>query len=136
MDTIIQLNRYTVGPLCLCTFFFTFAGYKSNHMDKVVIRPVNVVDNSELPEISVDKRPTDGDPIEIDRELYYVCESVFEQQFDHPVIGVIPLVVRNPSKIANIETYIKCLSIAHRKVLFKNANGTCGLESCDEMIII
>jgi hypothetical protein len=50
-------------------------------------------------------------------------------------IGVIPLVVRNPSKVLNIESYIKCLSLAHRKVKFKNDKGTCGLDDCKEMII-
>ncbi len=105
-------------------------------MDKVVLIPFNVIDNIELPEISVDMIPTDGDPIEIDKELYYVCEKIYDKKFDHPRIGVIPLVVRNPATVVNIKEYIMCLSIAHRKVLFKNANGECGLESCDEMIII
>ena len=105
-------------------------------MDKVVLRPFNVIDNTELPEISVDKLPTDGDAIEINTELYYVCEKINEKKFEHPHIGVIPLVVRNPASIVNIKEYIECLSIAHRKVLFKNAKGECGLENCDEMIII
>jgi hypothetical protein len=104
-------------------------------MDKLVIKPFNVIDNTELPEISVSKVPTDGDPLEIDREMYYVCENIIGQQTDLQRIGVIPLVVRNPSKISNIKEYIHCLSIAHRKVLFKNENGVCDLENCDEMII-
>ena len=104
-------------------------------MDKIVLKPYNVIDNTELQEVSFDKRPTDGDPIEIDRELYYVCEMNYEKKSEHPRIGVIPLVVKNPVNVVNIKEYIQCLSIAHRKVLFKNANGTCGLENCDEMII-
>jgi hypothetical protein len=104
-------------------------------MDKLVIKPFNVIDNTELPEISVSRVPTDGDPLEIDREMYYVCENIFGHQSDLQRIGVIPLVVRNPSKITNIKEYIQCLSIAHRKVLFKNENGVCDLENCDEMII-
>jgi hypothetical protein len=104
-------------------------------MEKLLIKPFNVIDNTELPEISVNKVPTDGDPLEIDREMYYVCEKVFGHQTDIKRIGVIPLVVRNPSKISNIKEYIQCLSIAHRKVLFKNENGVCDLENCDEMII-
>jgi hypothetical protein len=103
-------------------------------MEKIVIIPFNVVDQSDLPEISVDQIPTDGDEIEIDTEMYYVCEN-FGQSFDHPRVGVIPLVVRNPSKVLNIKSYIECLSIAHRKVLFKNSLGVCDLENCDEMII-
>jgi hypothetical protein len=104
-------------------------------MDKSIIKPYNVIDQTHLPEISVDQLPTDGDPIEIKGEMYYVCETDISQKFDSPTIGVIPLVVRNPANVSNIETYIRCLSIAHRKVIFKNASGICGLENCDEMII-
>jgi hypothetical protein len=104
-------------------------------MGKVKIKPFNVVDNTELPEMSVDQIPTDGDPLEINREIYYVCENNDQEKSEPGVIGVIPLVVRNPAKVENIETYIKCLSIAHRKVLFKNSKGICDLESCEEMII-
>jgi hypothetical protein len=104
-------------------------------MGKLLIRPFNVVDQADLPEILVDKIPSDGDPLEIDKELYYVCENASRYNYDKQKIGVIPLVVRNPSKVLNIKDYIECLSIAHRKVLFKNENGICDLENCDEMII-
>jgi hypothetical protein len=104
-------------------------------MDKIVIKLYNVIDSTELPEISVDQRPADGDPVEIDGELYYVCEHIPKLKLENEVVGVIPLVVRNPAKIANIADYIKCLSVAHRKVLFKNENGVCDLESCNEMVI-
>jgi hypothetical protein len=104
-------------------------------MSKVVIIPVNVIDNTQLPEMTVNQIPTDGDPLEIKGEMYYVCESVFEQQKNSLQIGVIPLVVRNPSKVLNINSYIKCLSLAHRKVQYKNAKGICDIENCDEMII-
>lgn len=104
-------------------------------MDKIVIRPFNVVEQKELPEITVDQLPIDGDPLEIEKEIYYVCENAFVKHGDHSLIGVIPLVVRNPSRVANIKEYIRCLSIAHRRVLFKNNNEICDLENCDEMII-
>jgi hypothetical protein len=104
-------------------------------MNKATIKPFNVVDNTPLPEIYVDHIPAEGDPLEIDKELYYVCDITNDQQSDSGIIGVIPLVVRNPSRVANIESYIRCLSIAHRKVLFKNAGGTCDIDNCDEMII-
>lgn len=104
-------------------------------MNKVVIIPVNVIENTRLPEMRVNEIPTDGDPLEIKGEMYYVCESVFEQQNDFLQIGVIPLVVRNPSKVRNINCYIECLSLAHRKVQFKNAKGICDIDNCDEMII-
>ncbi len=102
-------------------------------MDKILITPYNVIDNTQLPEMSVDQFPADGDALEISGETYYVCQ--FVQSFESPVIGVIPLVVRNPSQISNIKNYIECLSIAHRRVLFKNAKGICDLDNCDEMII-
>lgn len=104
-------------------------------MDKTVIIPFNVVDNLELPEMLVDQIPVDGDPLEIDGEIYYVCENILTPHTDSAVIGVIPLVVRNPSKVLNIKNYIECLLIAHRRVIFKNSKGICDLDNCDEMII-
>jgi hypothetical protein len=105
------------------------------NMNKTVIKPFKVVGHTGLPEMSVDKFPTDGDPLEIEGELYFVCEQNYKQHVDPPLIGVIPLVVRNPAKVLNINNYIHCLSIAHRKVQFKNDKGICDLDNCDEMII-
>jgi hypothetical protein len=104
-------------------------------MNKIVIKPFNVIDQTDLPELSVDQIPVNGEPLEIKEELYYVCEDDKKQHADNPVIGVIPLVVRDPSKVSNIHEYIHCLSIAHRKVQFKNRKGTCDFDNCDEMII-
>ena len=100
-----------------------------------MIKPFNVVDNTDLPEISVDHTPTDGDPVEINGEMYFVCEQNYKQQDNPPVIGVIPLVVKNPANVLNIKKYIDCLSIAHRKVQWKNKQGICDPDNCDEMII-
>jgi hypothetical protein len=104
-------------------------------MKNIVIKPVNVIDNSELNEVSVSQIPTDGDPIEIKGEMYYVCDSSVKKNTGSLEIGVIPLVVRDPAKVTNIKEYIKCLSIAHRKVQFKNENGLCDLNNCDVMVI-
>jgi hypothetical protein len=104
-------------------------------MIDLVIKPYNVVDKTELQEITVSHLPSDGDPLEINGEMYYVCENNYKPQAGSKVIGVIPLVVRNPAKVTNIKSYLKCLSIAHRKVLFKNDKGSCDLENCDEMTI-
>ena len=104
-------------------------------MNKTVIIPYDVVAQTDLPEISVHQTPTDGDPLEINGELYFVCEQNYKQNSDKQVIGVIPLVVRNPSNVLDIKKYIRCLSIAHRKVQFKNDKGICDLDKCDEMII-
>lgn len=103
-------------------------------MNNIVIKPYNVIDNSELPELPVDQLPANGDPLEIKGEMYYVCESP-DYKSGSPKIGVIPLVVRNPAKVRDIQEYIKCLSIAHRKVKFQNDKGGCDLNNCDEMII-
>lgn len=104
-------------------------------MKPVVIKPFNVIDNTELPQVSSDQKPAGGDPLEIEGELYFVCESGNKQKANPQVVGVIPLVVRNPAKVRNIKEYIECLSIAHRKVLFKNEKGICDLDNCTEMII-
>ncbi len=104
-------------------------------MKKVKIKPYNVIDNIDLPEITVDQFPLDGDPLEIDREMYYVCETNFKSKDGLQKIGVIPLVVKNPAKVANIDSYIKCLSIAHRRMQFRKNNNICDFNDCDEMII-
>jgi hypothetical protein len=104
-------------------------------MSKVKIRSFNVIDNTGLPEITVNQFPDDGDPIEIDREMYYVCEKNYGQEDGLQKIGVIPLVVRNPAKVLNIQNYIKCLSIAHRRLQFMKDKEICDLDNCDEMII-
>jgi len=104
-------------------------------MNSVVIKPFNVTDKTELQELSVNQIPADGDPLEINGEMYYVCESSDGKQAGPVEIGVIPLVVRNPAKVVNIDNYLKCLSIAHRKVQFMNKKGICDLNNCEEMII-
>lgn len=104
-------------------------------MNKVVIKPYDVVTHSDLPELPVTHIPSRGDPLEIGDELYFVCELEDQQKTDTPSVGVIPLVVRNPAEVTNIKEYIRCLSIAHRKVQFRNDKGNCDFDQCDEMII-
>jgi len=104
-------------------------------MIKVKIRPFNVIDHTDLPELTVDQLPVDGDPIEIEREMYYVCETNFQEKDSLHKIGVIPLVVKNPTKVVNIESYIKCLSSAQRRIQYRKENNICDLNDCDEMII-
>ncbi len=103
-------------------------------MDKKIIKLYDVIGNADLPEVSFEQLPGDGDPIEIEGEMYFVCERD-QAQDAQPAIGVIPLVVRNPSDVTNIKEYVKCLSKAHRRVLFKNKKGDTDLEHSDEMII-
>lgn len=83
----------------------------------------------------LDNLPADGDPLEIDGQLYFVCENT-GLVGNGGTIGVIPLIVRNPSIIKDINRYINCLSRAHRKVMFRNKQGACDLENCEEMVIL
>lgn len=99
------------------------------------IKPFNVIEQTELPVITVDHIPENGDPIEIDQEMYYACGTADPGIAETHNISVIPLVVKNPSGVANIEEYIKCLSIAHRRVQFRKKNNLCDFNDCDEMVI-
>jgi hypothetical protein len=104
-------------------------------MSKLKIKPFNVIDHTYLTVITVDQIPVDGDPLEIDREMYYVCETKYKVNDGLQEIGVIPLVVKNPDKVVNINSYIKCLSIAQRRIQYRKKNNICDLNDCDEMII-
>ena len=104
-------------------------------MKKVKIKPFNVIDNTILPEIIVDSVPVDGDPVEIEKEMYYACETNREEKDGVHEIGLIPLVVRNPTNVKNISNYIKCLTIAQRRIQFRKDNNICDFNDCDEMVI-
>jgi hypothetical protein len=104
-------------------------------MKRQLIKPFNVIDNNELSEVFVDHALTDGDPLEINGEMYYVCEQASKPSAGPLSVGVIPLVVRNPRAVKNIKGYIECLSIAHKKVQYKNEKGICDFDNCNEMII-
>jgi hypothetical protein len=104
-------------------------------MSRVKIKPFNVIDQTDLPEMTIDRLPVEGDPLEIDREMYYVCETKGKGKDGLQEIGVIPLVVKNPAKVVNIESYIKCLSTAQRRIQYRKENNICDLNDCDEMII-
>ena len=103
-------------------------------MEKIQIKPYDVIINKDLPEMVLDKLPADGDPLEIDGQMYFVCENSGIHE-NGETIGVIPLIVRDPSNIKDIDRYINCLSRAHRKVMFRNKYGACDLENCEEMVI-
>lgn len=90
---------------------------------QLTIKPFNVIDRNELSEMTVDRLPVDGDPLEINWEMYYVCETN-SQQKDYPLkIGVIPLVIKNPKMAENIEHYLRYLSVAKRKIQYRNDNN-------------
>jgi hypothetical protein len=85
-------------------------------MNKLKIKPVNIIDHIDLPVITVDRIPEKGDPVEIGKEMYFACEKGNPGTGEVQKIGVIPLVVKNPSTVSDIEDYLNCLSIAHRRV--------------------
>ncbi len=99
------------------------------------VKIYNVADNSVLPSVKLDNCPEFGDPLELEKEMYYVCERDCSQAGEVVSIGVIPLVIRNPGLVKNIENYISCLSVAHRRVQFRRQNNICDFTDCDEMII-
>ena len=104
-------------------------------MKKINVKLIDVVDSTNLPEVAMDQIPDEGDPIEINREMYYVCERNLGEDDGVQSIGVIPLVVKNPANVKNIRNYINCLSTAHRRVQFRKGDSDCSLEDCDEMVI-
>jgi|WetSurMetagenome_2_1015567.scaffolds.fasta_scaffold00132_18 hypothetical protein len=81
----------------------------------IEVRIYNVTDKTELDSVTVDTCPRDGDPIEIDHEMYYVCETDCAGTGDIRSIGVIPLVAKDPAKIPDVKDYINCLSVAHKR---------------------
>jgi hypothetical protein len=71
-------------------------------LSRVKILPFEVIDQNDLTEIKTDQVPVDGDPLEIDSEIYYVCETKCMKNNGFQKIGVIPMVVKNPSVVQNI----------------------------------
>jgi len=104
-------------------------------MGKVNVIPVDVIDKTNLPALSLEMIPVEGDPVEINGETYFVCEGESGNNDGTYRIGVIPLVVKNPANVRYIRDYINCLSLAHRRFRFRKGEGDCTLEECDEMII-
>ena len=82
----------------------------------LTIKPFNVIDRTELPEVTVDRAPDNGDPLKIDSQMYLVCEANSQVTDGRQTIGVIPLVYRNANKAVNTETYQESLSVALRRM--------------------
>jgi len=96
---------------------------KNKIIMSITIKPFNVIDRNELPEVTVDRIPVDGDPLEIDREMYFVCDTNSPQNLVIRKIGVIPLIIKNPKKVKNIESYLRYLSIAQRRIQYMDNNS-------------
>ena len=104
-------------------------------MLKADVRVYDVLDKNVLPHFTTGSIPQEGDPVEINHEMYYVCEKNCDPDGNLVSLGLIPLVVRNPREVKNIKEYINCLAIAHKRVQFRKNNKTCDFDECDEMII-
>lgn len=85
------------------------------------IKPFNIIDRTELPEVTTENFPVAGDPLEIENEMYYVCETNCQDQDGLKKITVIPLVIKDPGRVENIESYKSYLSIAIRRMQNRKA---------------
>jgi|WetSurMetagenome_2_1015567.scaffolds.fasta_scaffold00329_1 hypothetical protein len=85
---------------------------------RIKIKPFNVVDRNELPEVTVDRVPVEGDPLEIDSQMYFVCETINNKTEGTQTIGVIPLVIKNTTKIKDIGSYLESLNVALRRMQY------------------
>jgi hypothetical protein len=82
----------------------------------LTIEPFNVIDRTELPEVTVDHIPVNGDPLEIDSQMYFVCETKNQVTDGRQPVGVIPLVIKNTTEIKSIESYLESLYVALRRM--------------------
>jgi len=91
---------------------------KNKIIMSITIKPFNVIDRNELPEVTVDRIPVDGDPLEIDREMYFVCETNHQVVEGRQAVRVIPLVIKNTNEIKNMESYLQSLHVALRRMQY------------------
>jgi sorbitol-specific phosphotransferase system component IIA len=89
---------------------------------QITIKPYNVIDRSDLKEITVDQLPVLGDPLEVDSNMYLICEINNQVNEEAQSVGVIPIVYKTDKKLTN-ENFLESLSVAlreiqHRKVMF------------------
>ena len=82
----------------------------------ITIRPFNVIDRTHLPELTVYSVPVNGDPLEIDSQMYFVCETKNQVTDGRQTVGVIPLVIKDVAKIISIESYLESLHVALRRM--------------------
>ena len=82
----------------------------------ITIKPFNVIDRTELPEVTVDSVPVNGDPLEIDSQMYFICETKNQVANGRQSVGVIPLVIKNTTKIKSMESYLESLHVALRRM--------------------
>lgn len=79
---------------------------------QITIRPFNVVDRTELPEVKVDQFPVNGDSLVIDSQVYFVSGTDDRGRESNNVIKVIPGVIRYHSNGRIPGSYLESLSAA------------------------
>jgi len=55
--------------------------------------------------------------------MYFICETNKMEKDGFREIGVIPLVVKDLKKVENIGSYLRYLSIAQRRIQYRNENN-------------
>lgn len=92
----------------------------------------DVTDNSSLPPVPVDRCTKIGDPLEINHEMYYICEMNYTGDGELSSVGVIPLVVRNTVSVEDIQGYLNCLSLARGRDLKRNGEEPGDPDECSD----
>ena len=82
------------------------------------LKPYNVIDRTDLPEVTVEQLPVNGDPLEINSQMYFVCETNNQVKDGTQIIRVIPHVIKNATKAKNTESYLESLSVALRRMQY------------------
>lgn len=80
------------------------------------IKPYNVIDRSDLKEITVDRIPAVGDTLEVDSDLYLVCDIHNVVNDCTQAVGVIPIVYKTENKAFNTENYLESLYVALKRM--------------------
>lgn len=76
------------------------------------IKPYNVIDRTDLKEVTVDRVPVIGDPLEVDSNMYLICDMDNQVNDGGQSVRVVPLVYKNGNKAFNTENYLESLYIA------------------------
>lgn len=80
------------------------------------IKPYNVIDHAELNAVSVERAPVIGDPLEVESEMYLICDIYKQVNDNEHSVGVIPVVYKTEDKSINAENYLESLYVALRRM--------------------
>ncbi|MDX9726225.1 MAG: hypothetical protein RBT38_07555 [Bacteroidales bacterium] len=81
------------------------------------IRPFDVIDRTELPEVKVDQIPSSGDSLVIDSQVWFVCDIDDRGRDNSNIVKVIPGVIRYHSDAGSPGNYLESLSAAISRML-------------------